>query len=304
MNSVQRFKHYLEDEAPSSRHQARFIRLYHGWGTLSGSALSMAGISLIVLLILIAIFADYLAPQDWMRQDLTQRLLPPNSAGHLLGTDSLGRDILSRIIEGSRVTLFIVFLVVLIAPVVGLLVGTVAGYVGGLIDTVLMRVTDVFLAFPRLILALAFVSALGSGIENAVLAISLTAWPVYARLARAETLSIRNCDFIKAIRLQGAGPLRIIVLHIWPLCLSSVIVRVTLDMASILLTAAGLGFLGLGAQPPSPEWGAMISEGRIYALDYWWIAAMPGLAVLLVSLAFNLLGDGLRDVLDPKIGGR
>jgi peptide/nickel transport system permease protein len=163
-----------------------------------------------------------------------------------------------------------------------------------------MRITDIFLAFPKLILALAFVAALGPGIENAIIAISITSWPPYARIARAETITIRNSDFIKAIRLQGAGPIRIITGHIMPLCTSSLIVRVTLDMAGIILTAAGLGFLGLGAQPPSPEWGAMTSSGRAYILDYWWLITMPGSAIFVVSLAFNLLGDGLREVLDPK----
>ena len=166
-----------------------------------------------------------------------------------------------------------------------------------------MRITDIFLAFPRLVLALAFVAALGAGIENAVLAISLTAWPPYARIARAETLTIRNSDYIAAVKLQGAGAFRIITKHIWPLCISSLIVRVTLDMAGVILAAAGLGFLGLGAQPPSPEWGAMISEGRKFILDHWWVATVPGLAIFTVSLGFNLLGDGLRDVLDPKEGG-
>ena len=235
-------------------------------------------------------------------QDLGNRLAPLGSEGHILGTDSLGRDILSRLIYGARITLYIVALVALIAPIVGLLVGTVSGYIGGWVDIVLMRITDIFLAFPRLVLALAFVAALGAGIENAVLAISLTAWPPYARIARAETLTIRSSDYIAAIRLQGAGALRIITQHIWPLCISSLIVRVTLDMAGIILAAAGLGFLGLGAQPPSPEWGAMISEGRRFILDHWWVATMPGLAIFTVSLAFNLLGDGLRDVLDPKAG--
>jgi len=196
----------------------------------------------------------------------------------------------------------IVALVAIIAPVVGLLVGTVAGYTGGWVDAILMRITDIFLAFPRLVLALAFVAALGAGIENAVLAISITAWPPYARIARAETLTIRNSDYISAVKLQGAGALRIITKHIWPLCISSLIVRVTLDMAGVILAAAGLGFLGLGAQPPSPEWGAMIAEGRRFILDSWWVATMPGLAIFTVSLAFNLLGDGLRDVLDPKEG--
>jgi peptide/nickel transport system permease protein len=163
-----------------------------------------------------------------------------------------------------------------------------------------MRLTDIFLAFPRLILALAFVAALGPGIENAIIAIAITSWPPYARLARAETLTIRDSDFINAIRLQGARPARIIWGHVVPLCLSSVIVRVTLDMAGIILTAAGLGFLGLGAQPPQPEWGAMIAGGRRFIIDQWWVVTMPGLAIFVVSLGFNFLGDGLRDVLDPK----
>ena len=203
---------------------------------------------------------------------------------------------------GSRITLVIVGLVVLMVAPTGLLIGTAAGYLGGWVDTVLMRVTDVFLAFPRLILALAFVSALGPGIENAVIAIAFTAWPPYARVARAETLTIRRSDFIAAIRLQGAGPIRIVLGHVIPLCTSSLIVRVGLDMAGIILTAAGLGFLGLGAQPPAPEWGAMIASGRRFLLDQWWVATVPGIAILVVSLGFNLLGDGLRDVLDPKIG--
>ena len=262
----------------------------------------MVGLIILVLLIGMAILAPWIAPQNPYAQNLADRLQPP-SAAHWLGTDALGRDILSRLIHGSRITLFIVGTVALIAPVIGLLIGTVAGFAGGWVDQVLMRVTDIFLAFPKLILALAFVAALGPSIGNAVLALALTAWPPYARLARAETLTIRNADFIAAARLQGAGRLRLLIRHIWPLCLSSLIVRVALDMAGIILSAAGLGFLGLGAQPPMPEWGAMISDGRTYILDFWWVAAMPGIAIFLVSMAFNLLGDGLRDVLDPK-GGR
>ena len=189
-----------------------------------------------------------------------------------------------------------------IAAPVGLIMGCSAGYFGGWVDAVLMRITDVFLAFPRLILALAFVAALGPGIENAILAIAITAWPPYARIARAETITIRTSGFIQAARLQGASASRILVGHVVPLTSSSVIVRVTLDMAGVILTAAGLGFLGLGAQPPAAEWGAMIAAGRQFMLDQWWVAAAPGLAILVVSLGFNLLGDGLRDVLDPKHG--
>ncbi|WP_412554101.1 ABC transporter permease [Shimia sp. MIT1388] len=291
---------WLTSETPTSRRQARWAAVYKGWQSLKANHMAMAGLAIIIALITIAALAPWIAPHDPFVQDLGNRLQPLGTEGHVLGTDSLGRDILSRLIYGARITLYIVALVALIAPIVGLLVGTISGYAGGVVDLVMMRITDIFLAFPRLVLALAFVAALGAGIENAVLAISLTAWPPYARMARAETLTIRGSDYISAIRLQGAGPLRIITKHIWPLCISSLIVRVTLDMAGIILAAAGLGFLGLGAQPPSPEWGAMISEGRRFLLDHWWVATMPGLAIFTVSLAFNLLGDGLRDVLDPK----
>ena len=297
------WREWLLTDEPTSRRHARLANFYQGWLSLRGNSMAMFGLGILILLLLVAIFAPLLSPHDPFEQDLGNRLQPIGSESHILGTDSLGRDILSRLIYGSRITLYIVALVALIAPVAGLLIGTVAGYLGGLADAVLMRITDIFLAFPRLVLALAFVAALGAGIENAVLAISLTAWPPYARIARAETLTIRSADYINAIRLQGARPLRIITKHIWPLCISSLIGRVTLDMAGIILAAAGLGFLGLGAQPPSPEWGAMISEGRRFILDYWWVATMPGLAIFTVSLAFNLLGDGLRDVLDPKDGG-
>ena len=252
-------------------------------------------------LLFVALFANVLAPHNPVQGDLRNaRLLPPGTEGYLLGTDDQGRDILSRLIHGSRLTLFVVLLVAIIAAPIGLIVGTVSGYAGGWVDAVLMRITDIFLAFPKLVLALALVAALGPGIENAVLAIAVTSWPPYARLARAETLTIRHADYIAAARLQGAGPLRLLIGHVWPLCVSSLIVRVALDMAGIILSAAGLGFLGLGAQPPMPEWGAMISDGRTYILDFWWVAAVPGMAIFIVSLAFNLLGDGLRDVLDPK----
>ncbi len=297
-NSLSR-RDWLLSDAPQTRRQARLGAIYQGWLTFRSNKLAMVGLIILVLLIGMAIFAPLLAPQNPYAQDLGARLQPP-SAAHWLGTDGLGRDIMSRLIHGSRITLFIVGTVALIAPVIGLFIGTVAGFAGGWVDQVLMRVTDIFLAFPKLILALAFVAALGPSIGNAVLALALTAWPPYARLARAETLTIRHADFIAAARLQGAGRLRLLIRHIWPLCVSSLIVRVALDMAGIILSAAGLGFLGLGAQPPMPEWGAMISDGRTYILDFWWVAAMPGLAIFTVSIAFNLLGDGLRDVLDPK----
>jgi peptide/nickel transport system permease protein len=222
------------------------------------------------------------------------------SAAHWFGTDDLGRDVLARMVYGTRVTLMIACLVAVIAAPLGLLVGTAAGYFGGWVDTVLMRINDVFLSFPGLILALGFVAALGPGIRNSVIAIALTAWPPIARLARAETLTLRNADYIAAVRIQGASALRIILRHVVPMCLPSVVVRITLAMAGIIITAAGLGFLGLGAQPPMPEWGSMLSSGRSHLSGAWWISAVPGIAIVITSLAFNLLGDGLRDVLDPR----
>ena len=290
---------WLLTDRPLSRRQAALGRAYAGWLGFARNRLAMLGLALVLLLVLVAVLAPWIAPYPPTIGELSERLQPP-SAQHWFGTDDQGRDILSRLIHGSRVTLYVVLLVAVLAAPVGLLVGTAAGYAGGWVDAVLMRITDIFLAFPRLILALAFVAALGPGIENAVIAIAITSWPPYARIARAETLTIRQADYINAVKLLGAGPARIVLRHVMPMCVPSVIVRVTLDMAGIILTAAGLGFLGLGAQPPMPEWGAMIAAGRAYVLDQWWVAAAPGAAIFVVSLAFNLLGDGLRDALDPK----
>jgi peptide/nickel transport system permease protein len=290
---------WLLAEDPETRAQARLGQHYRTLRLLAGNSLAMVGLAIIIGLLVVAAFAPWLAPFSPFDGSLADRLAPP-SAAHWMGTDELGRDILSRVIYGARITLFIVLLVAVIAAPLGLLIGTVSGYFGGWVDRVLMGLTDVFLSMPRLILALAFVAALGPGIENAVIAIAITAWPVYARIARAETLTFRNSEFIAAVQMQGASHARVIGLHIVPLCMSSTIVRVTLDMAGIILTAAGLGFLGLGAQPPLPEWGAMISRGRAFILDQWWVATMPGFAIVIVSLGFCLFGDGLRDVLDPK----
>ncbi len=290
---------WLTTDAPASRRQAVLGNVYRGVTSILRNPTALIGLIVVLLLILAAIFAGQLSGHSPIDQDLPNRLAPP-SAANWFGTDELGRDILARTLYGARVTLTIVALVSIVVAPIGLAVGTVAGYMGGWVDAVLMRITDVFLAFPRLVLALAFAAALGPGIENAVIAISLTAWPPYARIARSETLAIARSDFIQAAVLQGASTWRILFRHIVPLCLSSVIVRLTLDMAGIILTAAGLGFLGLGAQPPTAEWGAMVSSGRDVILDQWWVATIPGLAIFIVSLGFNLLGDGLRDVFDPK----
>lgn len=293
------FRNWALDETPASRSQANWGRRYRIWLSLKSSPLAMIGLGIILLFALLSLLAPLIAPYDPSLQNLGNRLARP-SAVHWFGTDELGRDILSRILFGGRVTLGMVVSVVAVVAPIGLAVGCVAGYMGGVVDSALMRITDVFLAFPRLILALAFVAALKPGVESAILAIALTAWPPYARLARAETMTIRNTDYVAAYRLTGASRWRIMLRHIAPLCVPSLIVRTTLDMSSIIITAASLGFLGMGAQAPSPEWGAMIATAKRFIFEQWWVATIPGMAIFMVSLAFNFLGDGLRDVLDPK----
>jgi peptide/nickel transport system permease protein len=299
-SSIASFFRWLGDDTPKSHGQAWLANLWLACAAILANPLALFGLMVVALLILVAAGAPYLcAGVSPIAQDLAQRLAAPSHL-HWFGTDELGRDIYSRTLYGSRVTLTIVAMVSIIVVPIGLAIGTTAGYLGSWVDVILMRVTDIFLAFPRLVLALAFAAALGPGIENAVIAIALTAWPPYARIARAETVTIARSDFVAAVVLQGASTFRILLRHIAPLCLSSVIVRLTLDMAGIILTAAGLGFLGLGAQPPTPEWGAMVSAGRDVILDQYWVATIPGLAIFIVSLGFNLLGDGLRDVFDPR----
>ena len=265
--------------------------------------LGVMGLIIVVVLILVAISAPLIATHDPYLPQLAKRLSAPNPE-FWFGADELGRDIYSRLVFGSRLTLFIVGLVIVTSAPIGLIIGAISGTYGGWLDRIFMRITDVFLAVPKLLLALAFVAALGPGIVNAALAITLTAWPPYARLARAEAIVVRNSDYVAAARLAGASQFRIIVFHIIPMCLSSVIVRVTFDMAGIILTAAGLGFIGLGAQPPLPEWGAMISTGRKFIFDQWWVPTVPGIAIFVVSLGFNLLGDAVRDLLDPHLRQR
>ena len=282
---------WLLAEAPESGFQAWSQSFYLAWLRLAGNPLAVLGV--------IALMAPWIATHSPFEQVLAERLQRP-SAAHWLGTDELGRDVFSRIVYGARTTLYIVGLVAVIVGPIGLCIGATAGYLGGWVEALLMRITDIFLSFPSLILALAFVSALGPSLDNAIIAIALSSWPGIARLARAETLTIRSSDYVDAVRVMGASTPRIIFKHVMPMCLPSVVVRVTLSMASVALTAAGLGFLGLGAQPPTPEWGAMLSTARQYLLEHWYLAAMPGLAILTVSLAFNLFGDGLRDMLNPR----
>ncbi|MGF6233703.1 peptide/nickel transport system permease protein [Inquilinus ginsengisoli] len=292
---------WLRADAPRTVFQSAMQQLYRGWRRFATHPLGLAGLAVILLLVVAAVAAPWLTSYDPIAQDMVNRLQPP-SAAHWFGTDEFGRDVFARVVYGARTTIYIILLVTVIVAPIGLLIGACAGYLGGWADEVLMRVTDIFLSFPGLVLALGFAAALGPGITNAIIAIALTAWPPMARLARAEALSLRKADFIAAVRLQGASRTRIITRHILPMCLPSLVVRLTLNMAGIILTAAGLGFLGLGAQPPLPEWGAMVSTGREFMIDCPWVITAPGIAIAVVSLAFNLAGDALRDVLDPRSG--
>lgn len=267
------------------------------------SPLTVAGLVLILLFALSALSAPLLAPADPLEQDLSLRLKPPAPA-HLLGADQLGRDVLSRILFGARISLTIGLVVVGTAGTFGTLVGLVAGYRRGLVDEVLMRVTDVFLAFPALILAMAIAGALGPSLNNAMIAIAVVTWPVYARLARAQVLSLREREFVEATRALGASPGRIIWRHLLPNSLAPILVQASFDMGGAILSAAGLSFIGFGAQPPIPEWGVMISEGRKFISTQPWLSLFPGLAILLTVAAFNLIGDGLRDTLDPRLRGK
>lgn len=264
------------------------------------SRLAVLGAAIVLALVVVAIFAPWIAPYSPTRINLRERLQPP-SGKHLFGTDDAGRDILSRVIYGSRVTLRICALVVGLTLVIGTLLGLVSGFFGGWVDELVMRISDVFLAFPALILAMAIAAALGPSLENAIVAMVAIWWPRYARVTRGQVLSIREIDFVAAARAAGASSFRIMLRHILPNCISPVVVQATLDLGEVVLTAATLSFIGFGAQPPTPEWGAMVSVGRNFLRDYWWYTTFPGLAILITVMGFNLLGDAVRDILDPRL---
>ena len=266
------------------------------------SPLTVAGFILIAILALVAVSAPLFAPADPLKQVLSARLKPPSPA-HWLGTDQLGRDVLSRMMYGARISLLIGTIVVGLAASIGTFVGLVAGYAGGWLDESLMRLTDVFFAFPALILAMAISGALGPSLTNAMIAIAVVSWPVYARLVRAQVLSLREREFVEAARSLGASAKHIVWRHILPNTLAPILVQASFDMGGAILAAAGLSFIGFGAQPPTAEWGVMISEGRNYIVTQPWLSLFPGLAILLTVAAFNLIGDGLRDALDPRLRG-
>ncbi|MBB3589756.1 peptide/nickel transport system permease protein [Rhizobium sp. BK529] len=258
-----------------------------------------AGSAVVLVILALALLAPLIAPYDPNLQETANRLMPP-SAAHWLGTDGFGRDILSRIIYGARPTLLLVLVVMLLMAPLGILVGILSGFFGGITERLLMRLTDIVMSFPRLLLAFAFVAIMGPGLINGALALALTSWPAYARQARVETAALQRSDYLAAAEMVGIRGVRLLWGHILPLVLPSAIIRLALDLSGIILAAAGLGFLGLGVRPPTAEWGSMVSEGTQVIFDQWWVAAVPGFAILITSFAFNLLADGLRDILDPR----
>ncbi len=264
--------------------------------------LALFSVLIILALIILALFGPWIAPypdQGRGRTNIPDRFQPP-SAEYWLGTDQLGRDILSRIIIGSKIALGVPSIVVAVAVAVGAPLGALAGYAGGRLDNLIMRLTDLFLAFPSLLLAVAIVAALGPSLTNAMLAIAISWWPWYTRLVRGVTISLRGRYFVEAARSMGVSNGTIILRHILPNCVTPILVQATVDFGTVILAEASLAFIGLGTQPPAPDWGLMVSQGRSYILDQWWISTFPGLAIFISVLAFNLLGDTLRDILDPR----
>lgn len=286
----------------AAQREARFKELGLMWQAFRRDWLALVSLLVILAFIVGAVLAPWLAPypgQGEGEPNLSEKFQPP-SREHLLGTDYLGRDVLSRILYGGRSSLTIGFLVVTVAALIGIPLGAIAGYYGGWIDDALMRITDIFLAFPPLLLAIAIAAALGPSFTNAMIAIAITWWPWYARLVRAQTLSLRERHFVEAARSIGVSNTNIIRRHVLPLVLTPVLVQATMDIGSAILVGAAISFIGLGVQPPTPDWGKMISTGRIYFLERPWYAGAAGLAIFLVALAFNLLGDAVRDVADPR----
>jgi dipeptide transport system permease protein len=285
---------------------SKLIQLREFWYYFSVNRGAVIGLAVFILLVLTAIFANWIAPHSPIQQYRDALLTPPawlegGRPEFLLGTDAVGRDILSRLIHGSQYSLLIGAVVVTLSLTVGIIVGLIAGYAGGWVDTVLMRLMDLILAFPSLLLALVLVAILGPGLINMMIAISLVLQPHFVRLTRSAVLGELGKDYVTSARVAGAGHMRLMFKTILPNCLAPLIVQATLSFSSAILDAAALGFLGLGAQPPTPEWGTMLAEARQFILRAWWVVTFPGLAILVTVLAINLVGDGLRDALDPKL---
>jgi dipeptide transport system permease protein len=291
---------------PVSLDPSRRARLAEFWYYFSENRGAVIGLAVFLVLVVLAIMAPVIAPHAPNAQYRDAVLLPPfwqegGKAAYALGTDAVGRDILSRLLYGAQFSLFIGVVVTTLALVGGIVVGVIAGYVGGWLDTVIMRVMDIILAFPSLLLALVLVAVLGPGLTNAMIAIALVLQPHFVRLTRAAVMAEKNREYVIAARVAGAGPMRLMFRTILPNCMAPLIVQATLSFSNAILDAAALGFLGMGAQPPTPEWGTMLAEAREFILRAWWVVTFPGLAILITVLAINLMGDGLRDALDPKL---
>ena len=281
---------------------ARWENFSRGLYRFRSNRLSMIGLAMLIFILFVAIFAPVIAPfpEDATgKTNVMERLMPPSSE-HLFGTDKIGRDIFSRVVMGTGLALQVGTVIIFLATTIGVTIGAIAGYFGGWVDDILMRITDIFLTVPALVLAIAISAALGKGIINTMIGISLVWWPGFARLTRGLVLSLREEPFVEAAYGIGAGHMRILFRHILPNAVSPIIIKMTTDFGFAVLTAAALGFIGLGAQPPTPEWGAMINDGRRFFPDEWWIATFPGIAIWLMVFSWNLIGDGLRDVLDPR----
>jgi len=289
-----------------STDSSRRARLAEFWYYFSENRGAVIGLVFFVFLVLLAVFAPWVAPHDPVAQYRDAVLVPPvwqegGRAGFLLGTDAVGRDMLSRLIYGTRFSLFVGVIVTTLSLVGGIALGVIAGYFRGWVDTVIMRVMDIILAFPSLLLALVLVAVLGPGLVNAMIAIALVFQPHFVRLTRAAVMSEKTRDYVVAAKVAGAGHGRLMFKTILPNCMAPLIVQATLSFSSAILDAAALGFLGMGAQPPTPEWGTMLAEAREFISSHWWVVTLPGIAILITVLAINLMGDGLRDALDPKL---
>lgn len=282
------------------KNNSRIKEFKYSLKLFSKSPFTIIGMIIILIFIIMMIFAPYIAPYESEAWNWDQMKLPP-SMQHLMGTDQNGGDVFSRIVWGSRLSLPVGLTVVILAVIIGSSIGAISGYYGGIIDEFVMRITDVFLSFPYLVLAMVFCAAMGSSLEHVMLAMTITWWPTYARLVRGQALLIRENKYIEAAKSLGADDKRIIFRHLLPNAISPIIVQATMDVGNAILVAASLSFIGFGARPGQAEWGMMVSDGSKYMMNQWWMATFPGLAILLVALGFNLFGDGLRDILDPKI---
>jgi len=295
---------YMENKAQSevqlAQEKAKVKKTSTFLNFIVKNSMGVIGAIIISIIVILTLLAPWIAPYDPIAQDLTNKLAAPSST-HLLGTDDLGRDIVSRLLYGARISLFLGFIIILLAGIAGSLIGIISGYIGGWVDSVVMRIADMFLAFPKLILAMVIAAALGPSIETTILAISITWWPEYARLSRSQALAHREAEYVLAAKALGFSGPRIILRHILPNSLAPVGVKATMDIGYAIIYAAGLTFIGFGVQAPTPEWGAMVASGRSYIYDAWWVSTLPGILILLVGVSFNLVGDTLRDIFDPRL---